>query len=159
VYSTRRTAIWMRIRQDRVRALAAGSWHSLGSRASDAVTLLQSIADLSCVKLSVAQRVAKVSTQHRNGTMFVTSELCRRWRCPVCSLWLVKPLVNPLVNTARPSSQTCGHVRLQKRCVQLSPRLYETTPDAEAVDHHPGGRVGSGSASCKQSCHSGTMMT
>ncbi len=51
----------------------------------------------------------------------------------MCSLWLVKPLVNPLVNTARPSSQACGHGRLQERLVQLSLRLYETPSDAEAV--------------------------
>jgi len=68
----------MRIRQDRLRALAACSWHSLGSRASDAVTPLQSIADLSLVKLSGAQWVAKLSSQHGKETMFVTSELYRR---------------------------------------------------------------------------------
>ena len=70
----------MRIRRDRLRALAAGSWHSLGSRASDAVIPLQSIADL--VKLSVAQWVAKLSRQHGKGEMFVKLELCRRQAPP-----------------------------------------------------------------------------
>lgn len=45
--------------------------------------------------------------------------------------------VNPLVNTAGPSSQASGHVydriRLQNGLVQLSLRLYETLSDAVAV--------------------------